>query len=79
MTLDELTHFFRFQSTATESYTPPDQYEYQTVNAIDGVKVTGFVKPENLPGLLDMLNAVGFIHEGYKDKAPYFVKPNSDA
>ena len=79
MTLTELEHYFRFQSTATEKFTPPDQYEYQTVNAVDGVKVTGFVKPENFVGLLDMLNAVGFEFEGYKDKAPYFVKPSIDA
>jgi hypothetical protein len=77
MTLDELTNYFRFQSTATEEFTPPDQYEYQTINE---VKVTGFVRPDNFAALLDMLNAVGFIFEGYKDKTPIFIKPtNPDA
>jgi hypothetical protein len=74
MTLDELKNHFRFQSTLTETFTPPDQYEYQTISK-EGVKVTGFVKPDNFAALLDMLNAVGFIFEGYKDKAPIFIVP----
>jgi hypothetical protein len=74
MTLDELKNYFRFQSTLTETYTPLDQYEYQTISK-EGVKVVGFVKPENFAALLDMINAVGFIFEGYKDKAPIFIIP----
>jgi hypothetical protein len=76
MTLDELKNYFKFQSTLTETFTPPDQYEYQTINT-DGIKVTGFVKPENFGALLDMLNALGFVFEGYKDKAPIFIKPSN--
>jgi len=73
LTLDDLKYHFRHQLTATEDYTPPEQMEYQT---IDGrTKVTGFVKEANLPGLLDMLNSAGFLFEGYRDRAPYFVKP----
>jgi len=76
MTLDELKNYFRFQSTATETFTPPEQYEYQTISK-EGVKVTGFVKPHNFAALLDMINAVGFIFEGYKDKAPIFIIPTN--
>jgi hypothetical protein len=76
MTLTELENLFRFQSTATETFTPAEQYEYQTIS-IEGTKVTGFVKPENFAGLLDMLNTVGFVFECYKDKAPIFIKPSN--
>ena len=76
ITLDELKHYFRHQSTATEDFTPPENYEYQTIN--QQIKVTGFVHKDNLASLLEMLNAVGFVFEGYRDRAPYFVKPDPD-
>ena len=76
MTLEQLTEYFKHQLTETETYTPPETMEYQTIDSSNGVKVAGFVKKEHLPGLLDMLNTAGFQHEGYRDRAPYFVKPD---
>ena len=75
MTLEELTHHFRHQTTPTENFTPIDKLEYQTIDA-NGTKVTGFATKETLPGLLEMINGAGFVFEGFRDRAPYFVKPD---
>jgi len=76
MTLEELTNHFRHQLTATEDFVPtPEKLEYQTIDSTNGNKITGFAKLDSLPGLLEMLNTAGFQFEGFRDKAPYFVKP----
>jgi hypothetical protein len=71
MTIDDLKHHFRHQLTATEEYTPPTQLEYMI---IDGqTKLTKRVDADKLDSLIPMLD--NFIFEGYKDRMPYFVKP----
>jgi hypothetical protein len=70
MTLEDLQHVFRHQTTATEEYTPLTQLEYMI---IDGqTKLTKRVDTDKLDSLIPMLDT--FVFEGYKDRMPYFVK-----
>jgi len=71
MTLEDLQHVFRHQTTATEDYIPPSQLEYMI---IDGqTKLTKKVDADKLDSLIPTLD--NFVFEGYKDRMPYFVKP----
>jgi len=71
MTLQDLQHVFRHQTTATEDYIPPSQLEYMI---IDGqTKLTKKVDADKLDSLIPTLD--NFVFEGYKDRMPYFVKP----
>jgi len=71
MTLEDLQHIFRHQTTATEEYTPSSQLEYMI---IDGqTKLTKHVDADKLESLVPTLD--NFVFEGYKDRTPYFVKP----
>jgi hypothetical protein len=75
MTLDELTAYFKHQLTASENWTPPEKLEYQTIDAFNGTKATLHVLEKNLPDLLETFNKGGYLFEGYRDRTPYFVKP----
>jgi hypothetical protein len=71
MTIDDLKHLFRFQTTATEDYTPSGTLDYVLIENSNRLprKVNG-VELETLVPLLD-----NFIFEGYRDRTPIFIKP----
>jgi hypothetical protein len=71
MTIEDLTHIFRFQTTVTEDYTPSDTLEYML---IDGqTKIVKQVDATKLEELIPALD--NFVFEGYKDRMPLFLKP----
>lgn len=73
MTLDELEHIFRFQMTADADYTPKATVEYLLIQGRDRSIATQAVDQlANLTGLL-----TGFEFEGYQDRMPVFVMPDS--
>ena len=71
MTLAELQHIFRFQLTAEEKYTPPEQVEYLLINGQD--KITGTAEAKDLEPLIILLD--GYVFEGYRDRMPIFIVP----
>jgi len=71
MTIDELKHIFRHQTTATEDYVPKDTLDYLLIEGNN--RIPGSIAVVKLPDLIALLN--NFVFEGYKDRVPYFVKP----
>jgi hypothetical protein len=72
MTLEDLKHIFRFQTTATDDYVPKDTVDYMLFegqNRIAGSCATN--EMEKLVALLD-----NFQFDGYRDKTPLFIKPD---
>jgi hypothetical protein len=74
MTLTELTHIFRHQTTAGEDFTPTNTLAYLTFDGKDQRALT--VNTEDLEQLVSSLE--GYIHEGYRDRTPIFLRPESD-
>jgi hypothetical protein len=74
MTKDDLTHIFRFQTTADIDYTPKDTVEYLLVER--GSRTTGTHDAYDLSSLIVLLE--NFIFDGYKDRTPVFIKPESE-
>ena len=74
-TLQELQEIFRYQTTATEDFTPKDTVDYMLFS-FDG-KVPGSVNVNEMEKLVELLKGYNF--DGYgKDAVPNFVKPDSD-
>jgi len=73
MTLDDLKHIFRFQTTADADYTPSDTVEYLLIEGKN--KMTGTQAIHELENLVVLLD--NFEFEGYKDRMPIFVMPES--
>ena len=73
MTLDDLKHIFRFQTTADADYTPGDTVEYLLIEGKN--KMTGTQAIHELENLVVLLD--NFEFEGYKDRMPIFVMPES--
>jgi hypothetical protein len=71
MTLDDLTHIFRFQTTQTQDHTPSDSVVYMLFEGQNRLTKTHPAK--DLQTLLPMLD--NFVLDGYRDKMPLFVKP----
>jgi hypothetical protein len=71
MTLEDLQHIFRFQTTATEDYVPLDTVSYMMFEGQNRISKTHSAK--ELATLLPLLD--NFILDGYRDKTPLFVKP----
>jgi hypothetical protein len=71
MTLEDLQHIFRHQTTTTEEYTPSSVLEYMLIENND--KLPGKVNSSELETLVPLLD--NFVFEGYKNRVPYFVKP----
>jgi hypothetical protein len=71
MNLQDLEHIFRFQTTATEDYTPLDILDYVMFEGQEKLPKTHSAK--DLAGLVSVLS--GFQFEGYRDRTPLFVKP----
>jgi len=71
MTIDELQHLFRFQTTATADYTPGEEVEYTRIDARGRVTVKH--SADKLEGIIPLIE--GLVFEGYRDRTPIFVKP----
>lgn len=71
MTLAELQHIFRFQLTAEEEYTPPEQVDYLLIDGQD--KITHKAEAKDLEPLIILLEDYEF--EGYRDRMPIFIRP----
>jgi hypothetical protein len=74
MTKDDLVHIFRFQTTATEDYTPKDTVDYMLFEGQS--RVPGVHDAHDLESLLPLLD--NFVHDGYRDRTPLFVKPEAE-
>jgi len=73
-TLTELQHIFRYQTTATEEFTPKDTVDYMLFS-FDG-KVPGSMPVSQMDQLVELLKDYQF--DGYgKDAVPNFVKPDT--
>jgi len=71
MTIDELKHIFRFQTTATKDYTPSAELEYTVIK--DRGRVTVKHPVSQLEGIVSSLD--GLVFEGYNNRTPIFIKP----
>jgi hypothetical protein len=71
MTLSDLEHIFRFQTTQTEEYTPTDSVVYMLFDGQSRLTKTHLSK--DLQTLLPLLD--NFVLDGYRDKMPLFIKP----
>jgi hypothetical protein len=74
MSTEDLKHIFRFQLTATEEYTPPNDLEYMLIEQSGRLIKTCPV--DQLDTLLPLLD--NFIFEGFRDRTPIFIKPESE-
>jgi hypothetical protein len=74
MNLEDLQHIFRFQTTADADYTPKDTVEYLLIEGKN--KMTGTQYTHELENLVVLLD--NFVFEGYKDRMPIFVMPESE-
>lgn len=74
MTVDDLKHIFRFQTTADADYTPKDTVDYLLVEGQS--RMPGSHDAYDLDSLVILLD--NFTFEGYKDRVPYFVKPDAN-
>ena len=73
MTLEELTHIFRFQTTASEDYEPKDVLSYVLISGQN--RITGSVGVNELEKTLTSLNEGGYVFDAYRDRTPVFVVP----
>jgi len=73
MTIDELTHLFRFQTTTTKDYTPSTELEYTVIN--DRGRQTLKHPADKLEGIIVSLD--GLVFEGYNNRTPIFIKPEA--
>jgi hypothetical protein len=73
MTLQELEHIFRFQTTPEEDYVPKDQLDYFLINGYDRLAKTHLVT--ELESLAKTLPDSGYVFEGYRDRMPIFIVP----
>jgi hypothetical protein len=72
MTLDDLTHIFRFQTTADIDYAPKDVVDYLLLEGQN--RIPGQHDAHDLDSLVILLD--NFEFEGYRDRTPIFVKPD---
>jgi len=73
MTLTELEHIFRFQTTTTDSYTPKDTLDYVLINGQN--RVAGVANADTLDKTLESLNKDGYVFDAYRDRTPVFIVP----
>jgi hypothetical protein len=74
MNVQDLQHIFRSQTTADVDYTPKDTVEYLLIER--GGQFTGTHDVHDLEGLIVLLE--NFIFDGYRDRTPIFLKPESE-
>jgi hypothetical protein len=73
MTLEELQHLFRFQTTADKDFTPTDTVDYLLIN--NGNKIPKSHPIDKLDTLLPTLTDEGYVFEGYRDRTVIFIIP----
>jgi hypothetical protein len=73
MTLPELEHIFRFQTTADAEYTPKDVLEYLLISGEN--RIPGTCPTKDISVLLTKLTENSYIFEGYRDRTPIFIVP----
>jgi hypothetical protein len=74
MNLDDLKHMFRHQLTESKDYVPTDTLEYMLIER--GGRLTKTCAVDQLDTLLPLLD--NFIFEGFRDRMPIFIKPESE-
>jgi hypothetical protein len=73
MTLEDLKTIFTYQTVADEHFTPTDTVEYMLIDATGRIlKTCPINEIESLMPLFD-----SYMHEGYRDRTPIFMKPES--
>jgi len=74
MTLEQLQHIFRFQTTEDEDFKPTGKLNYIL---FDGRSQTnGSVPAEDIVKLPELLK--NYEHEGYRDRTPLFINPTAE-
>jgi hypothetical protein len=73
MTLEELTHIFRFQLTESETYTPKDTLDYILLHK--GNRVEAAIDKTKLESFLADLESHGYVFDAYRDRTPVFIVP----
>ena len=74
MNVDDLKHIFRHQLTESKDYVPTDTLEYMLIER--GGRLTKTCQVDQLATLLPLLD--NFIFEGFRDRTPIFIKPESE-
>jgi hypothetical protein len=74
MTLDDLKHIFRHQTTATDEYTPSDTLVYLLFEGQN--RLEGKIAVDKMEDLVAMLD--NFQFDGYRDRTPLFIKPDTN-
>ena len=74
MTVDDLKHIFRFQTTADADHSPKNTVDYLFIEGQN--RMPGTHDAYDLEGLIVLLD--NFVFEGYRDRTPVFVKPESE-
>jgi hypothetical protein len=74
MNVDDLKHIFRHQTTESKDYVPTDTLEYMQIDR--NGRQTKTCAVDQLHTLLPLLDS--FMHEGYRDRMPIFIKPESE-
>jgi hypothetical protein len=73
MTLTELEHIFRFQTTATDDYVPKDTLDYVLINGQN--RIMGTANATALDKTLASLNEGNYVFDAYRDRTPVFIVP----
>ena len=74
MTLDDLKHIFRFQTTATDDYVPNGRLDYVLIER--NTKLPASTSADQMETLVLLLD--NFVFDAYMDKTPVFIKPESE-
>ena len=75
MTLQELEHIFRFQTTPTDDFVPKGTVEYLLINGER--QIPGTCPNDGLSILLTRLTENKYEFEGYRDRTPIFIVPDT--
>jgi hypothetical protein len=74
MNIDDLKHVFRHQLTESKDYVPTNTLDYMLIER--GGKLTKTCQVDQIDTLLPLLD--NFIFDGFADRMPIFVKPESE-
>ena len=74
ISLDELTKIFKHQTEESKDFTPTDTLAYIVFDGRNQSALT--IQKDKMDQLTLALD--GYIHEGYRDRTPIFIKPESD-
>ena len=72
MTLQDLQHIFRHQTTATDDYIPKDTLDYVLFEGQN--RINGSCPLTDIEKLIVLLD--NFQFDGYRDRTPLFIKPD---